>query len=175
MKGDRDLVRIFLFLLATGLLASPSHSQQVGDTVVVTVETEMRATPSFEDSSLQKLSKGLKAKVVESEDPFLKIKTDASEGWVLKDFLINPEKRRRFRKKLTESGNGSPEYSADTSPSSTNRWLFLLAFLWWVGIAALIGYAAKERGREPAVWAVLSIVFSPLLAALVLIAAGDPE
>lgn len=167
-------MRVAVCLILALFLASPVRSQQVGDTVVVTVETDMRPAPTFKDTSVGRLPKGLKAEVINSEDPFLKIKTDRSEGWVLKDFVINPEVRRRFRERLAESDNDPPDYGHDSSFFSS-RGLILVAFLWWIGIAALIGYAAKQKGRSPAVWGALSVVISPLLAILVLIAAGDSE
>lgn len=51
----------------------------------------------------------------------------------------------------------------------------ILVFIVWLGLAALVGWAANERGRNPALWVILSLVLSPLIGFIALIAAGEPN
>lgn len=51
----------------------------------------------------------------------------------------------------------------------------ILVLLMWLAFAALVGWAANERGRDPALWVILSLVLSPLIGFIALIAAGDPS
>ena len=43
-------------------------------------------------------------------------------------------------------------------------------FLFWIGLAIVVGVAANKRGRDRTGWSVLAIVISPLLAGLLLLA-----
>jgi len=43
----------------------------------------------------------------------------------------------------------------------------------WFACAGFVGWAASERGRNPAIWVVLSLLFSPLIGFIALIAAGE--
>jgi len=53
--------------------------------------------------------------------------------------------------------------------------MYVLGFLFWLALAGLVGYVANERNRNPAGWAFISVLFSPLIGLLALIAAGDAE
>ncbi|MCS3829513.1 putative paraquat-inducible protein A [Salinibacter ruber] len=53
--------------------------------------------------------------------------------------------------------------------------MYVLGFLLWLALAGLVGYVANERNRNPAGWAFISILFSPLIGLLALIAAGDSK
>jgi hypothetical protein len=43
-------------------------------------------------------------------------------------------------------------------------------FLLWCALCALVAVAAKQRGRDPTAWFLLSLVISPLFGLLLLIA-----
>jgi hypothetical protein len=51
--------------------------------------------------------------------------------------------------------------------------MYVLGFLFWLALAGLVGYVASERNRSAGGWALISILFSPLIGLLALIAAGD--
>ncbi|MCS3651081.1 hypothetical protein GGQ08_003066 [Salinibacter ruber] len=51
--------------------------------------------------------------------------------------------------------------------------MYVLGFLFWLALAGLVGYVASERNRNPLGWAFISILFSPIIGFLALIAAGD--
>lgn len=51
----------------------------------------------------------------------------------------------------------------------------VVIFLVWIGLAFLVGYAAGERGRSGVAWGLLSLLLSPLIGFIALIAAGDAE
>lgn len=51
--------------------------------------------------------------------------------------------------------------------------LAVLFFLWlWVIVPAKM---AKKRHREPAIWVILSVIASPLVAIVALLAVGDGD
>ena len=50
-----------------------------------------------------------------------------------------------------------------------------LFFLLWLFLAVLVGVFANSRRRSGPLWAVLAIMFSPLLMWLLLLALGRPE
>jgi hypothetical protein len=43
----------------------------------------------------------------------------------------------------------------------------------WLAFAGVVGWAANEQGRNPAMWVVLSLLLSPLIGFIALIAAGE--
>jgi hypothetical protein len=45
----------------------------------------------------------------------------------------------------------------------------------WLVFAGVVGWAANEQGRSPAMWVVLSLFLSPLIGFIALIAAGEPS
>ena len=45
-----------------------------------------------------------------------------------------------------------------------------MIILFWIGFAVVVGIAANNRGRNGAGWGLLSVVISPLLAGLLLLA-----
>lgn len=47
--------------------------------------------------------------------------------------------------------------------------IFLVA--WWITLAAVLAWLAQRRGERPVFWFLLSLVASPLLAILFLLAA----
>lgn len=53
--------------------------------------------------------------------------------------------------------------------------MFVLGFLFWLALAGLVGYVASERNRSAGGWALISLVFTPLIGLLALIAAGEAE
>jgi hypothetical protein len=42
-------------------------------------------------------------------------------------------------------------------------------FLVWFGFTGLVAFAADARGRNPAVWTILSLIFSPILGGFALL------
>lgn len=48
-------------------------------------------------------------------------------------------------------------------------------FAIWVALAAIVGYAAHRKGRTFAVFMLFALVFSPLIALVVLVIMGDPK
>jgi hypothetical protein len=51
----------------------------------------------------------------------------------------------------------------------------VLIALWWIGVAAIVGWVASRRGEDWAVWLGISLVASPLVASLLLIALPQNE
>ena len=51
--------------------------------------------------------------------------------------------------------------------------MYFVVFLFWLALAGLVGYVASERNRSAGTWALISLLFSPLIGLLALIAAGD--
>lgn len=51
--------------------------------------------------------------------------------------------------------------------------MYVIGFLFWLALAGLVGYVASERNRSAGMWALISILFSPLIGLLALIAAGE--
>jgi hypothetical protein len=49
----------------------------------------------------------------------------------------------------------------------------VVLFFVWIGLSFLVGYAASERGRSGIAWGALSLLTSPLIGFIALIAAGD--
>lgn len=47
--------------------------------------------------------------------------------------------------------------------------MYVLIFI-WLALAVIVGVAANTRGRSSAVWVLLAIVISPLIAGLLLLA-----
>ena len=45
----------------------------------------------------------------------------------------------------------------------------MLGTLVWIALAAALGYYAQQRGRNPWVWGIASLVVSPLLCLVVLL------
>ena len=48
-------------------------------------------------------------------------------------------------------------------------------FIFWVGFSVVVGIAASKRNRSGALWFFLSLIFSPLLAGLFVLALGDSK
>ena len=44
--------------------------------------------------------------------------------------------------------------------------------IFWLALCVAVGYVAKERGRDPFLWGVVSAVISPLIGFIVLLAVG---
>ena len=53
--------------------------------------------------------------------------------------------------------------------------MYVLGFLFWLALAGLVGFVASERNRSPLGWGLVSLLFSPIIGFLGLIAAGDAE
>lgn len=47
--------------------------------------------------------------------------------------------------------------------------------LFWGGLSVVVAVAANSRGRSPIGWFVLSVVISPLIAGLLVLALGGPK
>jgi len=54
-----------------------------------------------------------------------------------------------------------------------NSIMYVIGILLWVAMSGLVGYVATERNRSAVGWAGISVLFSPLIGFLALIAAGD--
>lgn len=48
--------------------------------------------------------------------------------------------------------------------------MFAIFLLFWLGCAGAVGWAAAQRGRSAGSWLMLSLLISPLLAVLILLA-----
>lgn len=47
-------------------------------------------------------------------------------------------------------------------------------FIFWIALAFIVGIFANSRGRSGLAWGLLSLIFSPLLTWLILLALGKP-
>lgn len=50
-----------------------------------------------------------------------------------------------------------------------------VALIMWLLFAGVVGWVASERGRGPVAWFFLSLLLSPLIGLIALLAAGDPS
>ncbi len=48
-------------------------------------------------------------------------------------------------------------------------------FVMWLVFAGVVGWVASERDRSPVTWGLLSLLLSPLIGLIALIAAGDGD
>jgi hypothetical protein len=164
-----------VFVLVLTIVWAPpcAYGQQVGDSVITNVEAPLLETAAYDSDTLRVLTEGFQSVATGEDGSFVKVRAGTTEGWVLSHFLTTPQALREFQKRRAASDEAGQGYGEVGGSFPWFRGgVFLLSF-WWIGLAAMVGYAAHERERDPIPWFALAVLFSPLMVVLVLIAVGD--
>lgn len=102
-------------------------------------------------------------------NPSFKIKFE------LKGYNIDLSKNSEYSSYYSDFERDS-EFENPYDSASHFIWLFVLLFFGiWIGLYVLVAIMAKKRKRNVVVWVLLSLVLTPLLTSLILLAIGNDD